>query len=138
MLWLTTGIPEEPMIPIIIENTCYNEVGIPVTSTEVCSPQEQSKGYSGLEASGSTAGKLLWAYSSSKECLAIVVGPDDKHDITYDELRDNLFIEAFNHAVAFDGSNSVFLNANNHFLVSAAYLKNQTNPMGMGIKCITS
>lgn len=25
------------MIPIIIENTCYNEVGIPVTSTEVCS-----------------------------------------------------------------------------------------------------
>lgn len=82
-----------------------------------------------------TVGKAILAYRSSDGALAVIVQPNGGCAVSMKDFRDSLVSAGFSDAVFVDGSDSVLFYARRRFFASPGSNKNETNTMGIGIRC---
>jgi len=138
------------LMPIIINGLPYDSeneyakgasedakiTGSPKSKNRKFLLKRSSAKYKAMENLNVRTGKTIWGYSSSQDCLIILVTPNGSQQMNYDSIRDELIKNSFDHAVGLDGSTSSLLYVNGRFLVRANERKDNSNTMGVGIKCL--
>lgn len=144
----TTGNAIGGSGPMIINNLPYGsqnsyKEGVPEGSPLTGEPSEKYKKYLKIRSNATYAdvnkgpmkGKTILAHSSKKNALLILVQEDGRCSISHDEIRNFLIKNEFDNAVFLDGSDSAMLYVSGKFLVKQGESKDETNTLGLGIRC---
>jgi hypothetical protein len=141
-------------IPVIVNDLPYGPQdlyapGVPAGAPTTGDPGAQYSGYlqqrsnAGFasfsqldQATNNGVGKVLIAYNSNQDALAIIVQPNGVQDgMSLSSLRDQLVTAGFDDALEFDGSSSATLVRNGQVQIApTASYKNNSIEVGIGIK----